>query len=213
MNAGKNAVAYALRLFAHLAAAGPAGYLVYRATNGLLGADPVAELTHQTGSWALRFLWLCLAMTPLRRLLSKAWPIQYRRMLGLYAFGYASVHLSIYVVLDLGGYWPQLLEDLVKRPFIVVGALAWMLLLPLALTSTRAAMRRLGRHWGRLHRSVYAVALLALLHFVWLVKADLREPLLYAALLALLFAARWRPLAAAKRVSIRKETTIPAGRK
>lgn len=174
----------------------PLAWMVFDALHDALGADPVAALTHRTGDWALRLLLACLAMTPLRRLLGRPWPIRFRRLLGLYAFFYASLHLSMYVVLDLAGYWAQVLEDLAKRPFIAVGFTAWLLLLPLALTSTRGWMRRLGPRWGRLHRAVYVAAGLGVLHYFWLVKADLREPLLYAGVLGLLLGARvvawWR---------------------
>jgi sulfoxide reductase heme-binding subunit YedZ len=155
-----------------------------------LGADPVAAITHATGDWALRFLLLCLAMTPLRRMLGAPWPIRFRRLLGLYAFFYACLHLATYLVLDLGGFWTQIFADIAKRPYITVGFGAWLLLLPLAVTSTRGWMRRLGRRWGQLHRLVYVAAVLAVLHFLWLVKSDLREPSIYAAVLALLLGAR-----------------------
>lgn len=187
-----------IRFAAHAAAWTPGLLLARDAASNALGADPVAAITHATGLWALRFLLLSLAMTPLRGWTGWSWPLQYRRMLGLYAFAYASLHLLAYLVLDLGGYWPELLDDLRERPFIVVGFLAWLLMLPLAATSTRAAMRRMGRRWGQLHRSVYLVGLLAALHFLWRVKADLREPLAYAAVLAVLLLARayrcWRPI-------------------
>lgn len=173
-----------LRVVLHVAAAAPAGYWLVRACQGSLGADPVATLTHASGDWALRLLLLSLAMTPLRRLSGAGAPLRFRRLFGLWAFAYACLHLTVYLLLDLGLYWTQILEDIVKRPYITVGFAAWLLLLPLAATSTRAAMRRLGRQWQRLHRLVYLSALLALLHFLWLVKADLREPLIYAAVFA-----------------------------
>lgn len=165
---------------------------IYLAATGgdALGADPVAAITHRTGDWALRFLLLTLAVTPLRRLSGHTVLLRFRRMLGLYAFFYASAHFATYLVLDLGGYWAQILDDIVKRPFITVGFSAWLLLLPLVATSTRGMMRRLGRRWGQLHRLVYAIAILAVLHFVWLVKSDLREPLIYAGILALLLGLR-----------------------
>lgn len=166
---------------------------IWRIRADALGADPVAELTHASGEWALRFLLLCLAMTPLRILSGQAWPIRFRRMLGLYAFAYACAHFSVYLVLDLGGYWPQIFEDLRKRPYIMVGFAAWLLMLPLALTSTRMAMRALGRKWGQLHRLVYLSGICAVVHFWWLVKADLREPLIYAGILAVLFGLRLKP--------------------
>lgn len=155
-----------------------------------LGADPVQAITHATGDWALRFLLACLAMTPLRHVTGAAWPLRFRRLLGLYAFAYACLHLATFVVLDLGGYWAQLLDDIVKRPWITFGFAAWLLLVPLAITSTRGWMRRLGRRWGQLHRLVYAAALLGVLHFLWLVKSDLREPLVYAAILGVLLGYR-----------------------
>jgi len=181
-----------IRAIAHVAALLPATLWLWRALADTLGPDPVAELTHASGIWALRFLLACLAMTPLRHAIGAAWPLRFRRMLGLYAFFYASLHLGIYLVLDLGGFWLQILDDLVGRPFIMVGSLAWLLMLPLALTSTRQAMRRLGKRWVALHRLVYPSAILAVLHFFWLVKADLREPLVHAAVLAALFFARWQ---------------------
>ncbi|HEX5755732.1 MAG TPA: protein-methionine-sulfoxide reductase heme-binding subunit MsrQ [Arenimonas sp.] len=175
----------------------PAAVLFHAAWTQRLGADPVAALTHETGQWALRFLLLSLAMTPLRRLFALGWPLQLRRMLGLYAFFYASLHLAVYVVLDLGGYWAQIGEDIIDRPYITVGFLAWLLLVPLAATSTRAMMRRLGGLWARLHRLVYVIGVLAVLHFWWRVKADLSEPIIYGAVLALLLGLRlylrWRP--------------------
>jgi len=157
-----------------------------------LGTDPVAQLEHRTGIWALRLLLATLAITPLRRLTGRRELVRFRRMLGLFAFFYASVHLTTYVVVDLGAYWAQLGADIVKRPYITVGFTAWLLLVPLALTSTRAMMRRLGRQWQRLHKLVYPIALLALLHFLWLVKADHREPLVYCAIFVGLMVVRVR---------------------
>jgi sulfoxide reductase heme-binding subunit YedZ len=180
------------RLLAHALALTPMLWLLHDAWFGQLGADPVAALTHRSGDWALRLLLLTLAVTPLRRFTGWRWPLSYRRMLGLHTFAYACLHFSVYLVLDLGGYWAQILDDVVKRPFITVGFLAWLGLLPLAATSNRAAMRQLGRRWGLLHRLVYPIAVLAVLHFIWQVKADLREPLIYAAVLAALLLARWR---------------------
>lgn len=183
-----------IKAAAHAAALLPLALLVQGVRGDSLGADPVAAITHATGDWALRLLLLGLAMTPLRRLLGQAWPLRFRRLIGLYAFFYACLHLTTYLALDLGAYWQQIFADIVKRPYITLGFAAWLLLVPLALTSTRAAMRRLGRRWGQLHRAVYAAAVLGVLHFVWLVKSDLREPLLYAAILAVLLGLRlyWR---------------------
>ena len=161
-----------------------------------LGADPVAAIEHELGQWALRLLLLTLAVSPLRQLAGQPVLLRFRRMLGLYAFFYASLHFAAWLALDLGGYWTMLFEEIARRPYITMGFAAWLLLVPLAVTSTRGWMRRLGRHWGRLHRLVYAIAVLAVLHFWWIVKSDYREPLLYAAILALLLGWRaWRRLA------------------
>ncbi len=181
---------FGLKALAHALALLPAASLFRRAWHDGLGADPVAALTHGTGDWALRLLLLGLAMTPLRQISGRPWPIRFRRLLGLYAFFYASLHLAVYLLLDLGSYWTQIGADILKRPFITVGFAAWLLLVPLALTSTQGMMRRLKKNWQRLHRLVYAIAMLAVLHFWWLVKSDIREPLLYAAVLAALLG--WR---------------------
>jgi methionine sulfoxide reductase heme-binding subunit len=170
---------------------------VWRTGSDALGADPVAEIEHRLGIWALRLLLATLAITPLRQLTGQPALVCFRRMLGLYAFAYASLHLAAYLALDLRGYWSLVFEEIVKRPYITVGFAAWLLLVPLAITSTGGWIRRLGRNWTRLHKAVYAVAALAVLHFWWVVKTDWREPLLYATILALLLGWRgWRRLAA-----------------
>lgn len=155
-----------------------------------LGADPVAEIEHRLGLWALRLLLITLAITPLRQLTGQTVLLRFRRMLGLYAFAYASLHFAAYVVLDLRGFWLQIFAEIAKRPYITVGFAAWLLLVPLAITSTQGWMRRLGRRWGQLHKAVYAIAVLAVLHFWWLVKSDIREPALYAGALVTLLS--WR---------------------
>jgi len=191
----------------HAAALLPAAWLgwqiyeVWRTGSDALGADPVAAIEHRTGLWALRFLLLSLAITPLRQLSGQAVLLRFRRLLGLYAFFYACLHLTAYLALDLGGYWAQIFEEIAKRPYITVGFTAWLLLVPLAVTSTLGWMRRLGRRWGQLHRLVYAVAVLAVLHFWWLVKSDVREPALYAAIVAVLLG--WRAI---RRFSARRTT-------
>lgn len=156
--------------------------------------NPVETLTRDSGSWALNLLLASLAITPLRRLGAPGWLLRLRRMLGLYAFFYASVHLLIYLWLDQLFDWPAIVHDIIKRPFITVGMAAFALLLPLAITSTDGWLRRLKRRWGQLHRLVYPLAVLAVIHYLWLVKRDLTEPLLYAAVLALLLGLRlwWR---------------------
>jgi methionine sulfoxide reductase heme-binding subunit len=170
---------------------------VWRTGSDALGADPVAEIEHRLGIWALRLLLATLAITPLRQLTGQPVLVRFRRMLGLYAFAYASLHLAAYLALDLRGYWSQVFKEIVERPYLTVGFSAWLLLVPLAITSTTGWIKRLGRNWARLHQAVYAVAALAVLHFWWVVKTDWREPLLYAAILALLLGWRaWRRLAA-----------------
>ena len=163
---------------------------VWQTGNDALGADPVAEIEHRLGLWALRLLMATLAITPLRQLTGQAVLVRFRRMLGLYAFFYACLHFSAYLVLDLRGYWTLIFEEIAKRPYITVGFSAWLLLLPLAVTSTKGWIKRLGRNWARLHKLVYAAGVLAVLHFWWLVKSDIREPALYAGILALLLG--WR---------------------
>ncbi len=163
---------------------------VFKTGSDALGADPVAEVEHRLGLWALRFLMIGLAITPLRQLTGQAVLIRFRRMLGLYAFAYATLHFAAYLGLDLRGYWLQIFEEIVKRPYITIGFAAWLLLVPLAITSTQGWMRRLGRQWGRLHKLIYAIGVFAVLHFWWLVKSDIREPALYAGILAVLLG--WR---------------------
>ena len=190
----------AAKSLVHALALAPLAWLCWRfwrvysgADIDALGADPVAEMEHFLGLWALRILLLTLAVTPLRQLTGQPVLLRFRRMLGLYAFAYASLHFAVYLVLDLGGYWAQVFEEIAKRPYITVGFAAWLLLVPLAVTSTQGWIRRLGRRWAKLHRLVYAIAVLAVLHFWWVVKSDFREPMLYAALLGLLLGWRaWR---------------------
>ena len=181
----------------------PCVWLVWNAFTGGLGVNPIEEITHRTGDWTLRFLLLTLAMTPLRRVFGWGWPLRIRRLLGLYAFFYASLHLVTYLWFDQFFVWSEILADIAKRPFITVGMLAFVAMLPLALTSTNGMMRRLGRHWKQLHRLVYPVAILGVVHFWWLVKADIREPAVYAAVLAVLLGYRamaaWRRRADARR--------------
>ena len=157
-----------------------------------LGANPVEALLDLFGLWSLRFLLLTLAITPLRNWTGQTWLLGYRRMLGLFAFFYVSLHLATYVVLDQGLRLAPLVEDVLKRPFITIGMLAMVLMLPLAITSTRGWMKRLGRGWKRLHRLVYAVAILGVWHYYWQVKLDTLEPLGYAVILLILLAERLR---------------------
>src|SRR5690606_34466108 len=155
----------AAKAIVHLLALAPLSLLAWRAwlvARGIdidaLGPDPVAAIEHELGQWALRLLLLTLAVTPLRQLTGQPVLLRFRRMLGLYAFAYASLHFAAWLGLDLGGYWRQVFEEIARRPYVTAGFAAWLLLLPLALTSTRGWMRRLGRHWGRLHRLAYGQA-------------------------------------------------------
>ncbi len=168
----------------------PALSLALSAWNGTLGANPIEKITHETGEWALRLLILTLAVTPLRRRFNLRWIAPLRRSFGLLAFFYASLHFLTYLVLDHFFDWALIVEDVLERRYVTVGFAAYLLLIPLALTSTRAMMRRLGARWTQLHRLIYATALLGALHFIWLVKADLLEPLLYAAVIVALLAYR-----------------------
>ena len=158
-----------------------------------LGANPFEVLTRSTGEWTLRFLLITLAMTPLRQLTGSPWPLRLRRMFGLFSFFYVCVHLSTYLVLDHFFDWEEILRDIIKRPYITFGMLAFVLLIPLAVTSTNKMMKRLGKSWKSLHKLVYLVAILGVLHFILLVKADLREPIIYAVILLTLFAVRLKP--------------------
>ncbi len=201
-----------LHAAAACACALPAAALALRAARGALGAEPIDTLTHATGGWALRFLLLCLAVTPLRRALG--WPAlaPYRRTLGLAAFGYACLHVATYAALDWGFDGRAMLEDALERPYVTAGLAAFLCLLPLAATSTRAAVRRLGgRRWIRLHRLVYLAAGAAVVHFLWLVKADLREPALYGAALAGLLAARARDVRLPRRDGALESSSTPGG--
>lgn len=158
---------------------------------GHFGANPVEELLHSMGKTGLNLLLITLAITPLRKLTKQNWLIRLRRLLGLFSFFYISLHLLTYTALDLRFDFGSLAADILERPYITVGMSAFALLIPLAITSTRGWQRRLGRNWVRLHRLIYASAILAVIHFWWQVKADIREPLLYAAILTLLLGFRW----------------------
>jgi sulfoxide reductase heme-binding subunit YedZ len=155
-----------------------------------LGANPVEFLEHYTGDWTLRLLLATLAMTPLRKLTRMPEPVRVRRALGLWAYAFMCLHFSIYLVFDLGFSVAQLAEDLIKRTYITLGFAAWLMLLPLAITSTAAWQRRLKRRWLTLHRLIYPAAMLGAIHYLWLVKADTRAPLIYLAILLALLALR-----------------------
>lgn len=171
----------------------PLAWLVWRATSGGLGANPIEATNRYLGDWGLRFLLMVLAVTPFAGLSGWKGVIRVRRMLGLFAFTYVLLHLSSYVVLDQFFSWRDIWADIVKRNFITVGMVNVVLLVPLAVTSTNAMVRRLGaRRWRLLHRLVYVIGILGVVHFYMMVKADVREPLVYAAILALLLGYRAR---------------------
>jgi methionine sulfoxide reductase heme-binding subunit len=167
--------------------------------HGSLGANPVEVITRSTGTWTLVFICIVLAMTPLRQATGWRWPIRMRRMLGLFAFFYAVLHLATYVWLDQWFDVAAMVRDVIQRPFVTAGAAAFLLMVPLAATSTDAMIRRLGRRWLQLHRLVYAVAIAGVLHFWWhkAGKNDLAEPMVYAAIVGVLLG--WRLVAAVRR--------------
>jgi sulfoxide reductase heme-binding subunit YedZ len=164
----------------------PVLWLLRRAWNQDLTANPIEYITHFTGDWAIRFVVITLAVTPLRRLLGAPWLIRYRRMLGLFAFFYATLHFLTWFVLDKFFDWHEILGDFTKRRFIIAGLTAFLAMLPLAITSTAGWIRRLGgRRWQALHRLLYVTAVAAVIHYYWLVKSDVRLPLFYGAIVAL----------------------------
>lgn len=158
-----------------------------------LGPNPVEALLHHLGIWGLNLLLVTLAVTPLRRITGFVWLTRFRRMLGLYAFAYVSLHLLVYLTLDRELMPGEIWDDVARRPHITAGVAAFLLILPLAITSTQRWRVRLGRHWQRLHRLVYPATALGVLHYFWLVKLDRGAPLVYAAVLAALLALRWLP--------------------
>jgi sulfoxide reductase heme-binding subunit YedZ len=168
----------------------PLAILIVRAWRDDLTANPIELLTNWTGYTTLTLLVITLAVTPIRRITGWNSVIRLRRLIGLFAFFYALLHFSVYIGLDQFFAWSYIVEDVMERPYITVGFTAFLLLIPLALTSTRGWIRRLGRRWQRLHRLVYVTASLGVLHFYWKVKADTREPLIFAGILAALFLVR-----------------------
>lgn len=188
------------KVFVFLLCLVPFGMLVWRVVHALsqglpfdtyLTANPIEYITHRTGDWALRFLVITLAITPLRKILRLPQLIRLRRMFGLFAFSYATLHFSTWIVLDKFFDWRDMWADIHKRPFITVGFTAFVLLIPLAITSTAAWIRRLGvRRWQLIHRVIYVSTVLGVIHYYWLVKSDVRKPLEYGAIVAVLLA--WR---------------------
>ena len=173
-----------------LACLAPLAHLGWKGYNDMLGANPIEVITHSTGDWTVIFLLITLAITPLRRLTRQLWLVRFRRMLGLYAFFYACLHFTTYIWLDKFFDVHEMVKDVGKRPFITLGFAGFVLLIPLALTSTQGMIRRLQKKWVTVHRLIYASACLGVIHYWWLVKADHRKPAVYAAILAPLLAYR-----------------------
>ena len=178
----------------------PLGWLGWRAWNQDLSANPIEFITHFTGDWTLRFLVITLAVTPLRKLLALPDLIKFRRMLGLFAFFYGCLHFTTYIWLDKFFDVPEMLHDVAKRPFITAGFTAFVLMIPLALTSTTGWIRRLGgKRWQRLHRLIYISAVAGVVHYYWLVKSAVTRPVFYGVLVALALLIRAAYWAAGKR--------------
>ena len=165
--------------------------LATNAINNNLGTNPVETITHETGLWALRFLLITLSISPLRYLSQMHWLIKLRRMLGLFTFFYAVLHVLTYIWLDQFFDWMEILVDIPKRPFITIGFVSFLLLLPLALTSTNAMQRRLKKKWQTLHKLVYVIPVLVVVHFMWSLKADYSEPQIYGFLFLVLMLLRF----------------------
>ena len=176
--------------FVFLACLTPALLLGWDAFTGGLGVNPIEDVTHRTGDWALRFLLVTLAVTPLRRLSGWHALIRFRRMVGLFAFFYATLHFSTYLVFDHFFDLLLIIDDVAERKYVTAGFVGFVLMIPLAVTSTQGWIRRLGKRWTALHRLVYASAVAGVVHFLWLVKIDIGEPLVYAAILAVLLGVR-----------------------
>ena len=179
-----------LKPIVFLAALIPVLRLVYFFRTDNLGANPIEVITRSTGTWTLVFVMITLAITPLRRLSGLLWLVQYRRMVGLFAFFYGVLHFTTYIWLDQNFDLHSISKDIYKRPFITAGFTAFVLMAPLALTSTKGWIRRLGKKWTKLHRLIYVTGIAGVTHYIWLVKKDLRVPLIYAAILTVLLGYR-----------------------
>ena len=194
-----------------LAALVPLARLLWKALHDGLGANPIEVITHSTGDWTLILVLTTLSITPLRRIYRQYWLIGVRRMIGLFAFFYGTLHFLTYIWLDKFFDIHEMLKDIAKRRFITVGFSAFVLLIPLALTSTAWSIRRLGgKNWQRLHRLIYFTGILAVVHYTWLVKADLRKPIEYGVVLGMLLAYRVGVWLSEKGSEKNKQTPIPA---
>ena len=168
----------------------PFALLVARILNNDLGPDPAKELSLETGEWALRFLLITLTLTPLRRLTKQTEFVRHRRMIGLYSFFYASLHLFVWLTFLLQFRWNDIVEEIIERPYITMGFASYVILLILAATSPKAMVRKLGRNWKRLHKAVYLAAILSIIHLLWILRLDIGEAVLYGAILAVLLGYR-----------------------
>ena len=168
----------------------PLVVLIWDGFHDALGANPIEKITHRTGDWSLRFLLITLSITPMRKLVGWKFVIRFRRMLGLFAFFYVCIHFSIYIVFDHFFDMSEIVKDIVKRPYVTVGFTAFVLLVPLAITSTNKMKKRLGVRWKQLHQLVYVIAVLGVLHYLWLVKADVLQPVIHAIVLLVLLSFR-----------------------
>jgi len=198
-----------IKVVVFLACLLPLARLGGKALSGNLGANPIEVITHSTGDWTLVFLLVTLSITPLRKLTGQLWLIRFRRMFGLFAFFYVTLHFLTYIWLDKFFDSHEMLADIAKRRFITVGFTGFVLLIPLAITSTAGWIRRLGgRRWNRLHRLIYVSAMAGVIHYWWLVKADIRKPEEYAAVLSLLLGYRLWMWGKARRAT--KDPRIPS---
>ena len=202
-----------LKVATWIACLSPLAVLLYRAATGDLSANPISFITNWLGDWTLRILLASLAVTPLRLVFGLSWPVPLRRLLGLFAFLYAALHLGVWLVLDHAFDWPEMGADIVKRPYITVGMTAITLMIPLAATSTNAAIRKLGgRNWQRLHRLAYAIGVCGVLHYLWLAKKANPQPYYYAAILGVLLGVRVWAWARRRLARVRAAVPLPSGR-
>ena len=198
------------KILIFLGALVPLGRLVWKALHSGLGANPIEVITHSTGDWTLILILATLSITPLRKLTRQYWLIGVRRMIGLFAFFYGVLHFTTYIWLDKFFDWHEIIKDVAKRPFITIGFSAFVLLIPLAITSTAGWIRRMGgKNWQRLHKLIYVTAVLGVIHYIWLVKADKHKPLQYAFVLGVLLLYRVGTWA----LEMRKKTAPPSARR
>ena len=181
----------------------PLGWTAWAFFHDELGANPIRELEIQTGLWTLRFLAITLSITPARRVFGWNWLVKYRRMLGLFTFFYATVHLAMWSFVDWFFAWGDMWQEIVKHKYILIGMLTWLIMVPLAITSTKGWVRRLGKRWTKLHRLVYAAAITGTIHYLWAVKKDTFFPVVYFATFAMLLA--FRIISARRRSSVARQ--------